>query len=195
MAVNDRSGFNLVSAGLAIGVGVGRDCFKSKNPERLYQKNRVFAGVMLLSLVSTAHGDLSALQWLAGCWTQDGRDAGSVEQWTAPAGGTMLGMNRIVSGGRTVAFEYMRIEVDEDNLIEFIALPSGQETARFKMVSMKEHEIVFENPEHDFPTRIIYKHLSDDSLLGRIEGIDRGTPRTVEFPMTRSSCEPGDESS
>jgi hypothetical protein len=154
--------------------------------------NRILAGVILLILVSTAHGDLSALQWLAGCWTPDDRDAGSVEQWTSPAGGTMLGMNRIVSGGRSVAFEYMRIEVNKDNMVEFIASPSGQETARFKMVSMNENEVVFENPEHDFPTRIIYRLLSDGSLLGRIEGVDEGTPRTAEFPMTRAECVSGD---
>ena len=154
--------------------------------------NRLLTGVISLLLVSTAHGDLSELQWLAGCWTQDGRDAGSVEQWTLPAGGTMLGMNRIVSGGRTVAFEYMRIAVNKDDMIEFIASPSGQETARFKMVSMNENEVVFENPEHDFPTRIIYRLLSDGSLLGRIEGIDKGTPRTAEFPMTRTECVSGD---
>jgi hypothetical protein len=148
--------------------------------------------MILLLLVSTAHGDLSALQWLAGCWTQDGRDAGSVEQWTLPAGGTMLGMNRIVSGGRTIAFEYMRIAVNKDDMVEFIASPSGQETARFKMVSMNENEVVFENPEHDFPTRIIYRLLIDGSLLGRIEGIDKGTPRTAEFPMTRTECIRGD---
>ncbi len=154
--------------------------------------NRLLPGVISLLLVSTAHGDLSALQWLAGCWTQDGRDAGPVEQWTLPAGGTMLGMNRIVSGGRTIAFEYMRIAVNKDDMVEFIASPSGQETARFKMVSMNENEVVFENPEHDFPTRIIYRLLIDGSLLGRIEGIDKGTPRTAEFPMTRTECISGD---
>lgn len=147
------------------------------------------AGVILLLLVSTAHGDLSALQWLAGCWTQDGRDAGSVEQWTSPADGTMLGMNRIVSGGRTVAFEFMRITVSADNFVEFIASPSGQETARFELVSMGENEVVFENPEHDFPQRIIYRLTGDSGLLGRIEGIDNGKPRTADFPMTRTECD------
>ena len=153
--------------------------------------NRTFAGLILLLLVSTAHGDLAALQWLAGCWTQDDRDAGSVEQWTFPAGGTMLGMNRVVSGNRTVAFEFMRITVNEDDLVEFIASPSGQETARFKMVSMSENEVTFENPDHDFPTRIIYRLLSDGKLLGRIEGIDDGTPRSADFPMTRTECSSG----
>lgn len=165
----------------------GSHVIRSRNP-----LNRVFAGVALLLLVTTAHGDLAALQWLAGCWAQDGRDAGSVEQWTSPAGGTMLGMNRIVSGGRTVAFEYMRIAANEDDLVEFIASPSGQETARFKMVSMSENEVVFENPEHDFPTRIIYRLKNDGHLLGRIEGVDNGTPRTAEFPMTRIECDDGD---
>lgn len=154
--------------------------------------NRTIAGVLLLLLVSTAHGDLAALQWLAGCWTQIGRDAGSVEHWTSPAGGTMLGVNRIVSGGRTVNYEFMRIAENEDGLVELIASPSGQETASFKLVNISENEVIFENSEHDFPTRIIYRLKSDGSLLGRIEGIDNGTPRAAEFPMTRTECDGSD---
>ena len=52
---------------------------------------RNLAGLILLTRFLSAHADVADLQWLAGCWSQDGREAGSVEQWTAPAGGTMLG--------------------------------------------------------------------------------------------------------
>lgn len=52
---------------------------------------RNLAGLILLTPFLSAHADVADLQWLAGCWSQDGREAGLVEQWTAPAGGTMLG--------------------------------------------------------------------------------------------------------
>ena len=70
---------------------------------------RKLAGLILLTPFLSARADVADLRWLAGCWSQDGREAGSVEQWTAPAGGTMLGMSRTVSGGKTVAFEHLRI--------------------------------------------------------------------------------------
>ena len=147
------------------------------------------AGLMLLTPLLSARADVADLQWLAGCWSQDGQEAGSVEQWTAPAGGTMLGMSRVVSGGKTVAFEYLRILEEEDGWIVLIASPSGQETARFRMLSMDTNEVVFENPEHDFPQRIIYRLIASGKLLGRIEGVVDGAERSADFPMTRMKCD------
>jgi hypothetical protein len=150
---------------------------------------RNLAGLMLLTPFLLARADVADLQWLAGCWSQDGQAAGSVEQWMAPAGGTMLGMNRTVSGGKTVAFEYLRIVEEEGGWIVLIASPSGQETARFNMVSMSENDVVFENKEHDFPQRIIYRLVASGKLLGRIEGVIDGAERSADFPMTRADCE------
>ena len=154
---------------------------------------RILAGLILLTLFLSAHADIPDLRWMAGCWSQDGQESGSVEQWTAPAGGTMLGMSRMVSGGKTVAFEFLRITEDEDGWIWLVASPSGQETARFKLVNMSANEVIFENPEHDFPQRIIYRLDSDGNLVGRIEGEVNGTARAADFPMTRTKCGSEDE--
>jgi hypothetical protein len=154
---------------------------------------RRLATLILLTPFLTAYADMSDLHWLAGCWSQDGREAGSVEQWTAPAGGTMLGISRLVSGGKTVAFEYLRIIEDEDGWIGLIASPSGQETARFQLVRRSEREVIFENPDHDFPQRIIYRLIDNGKLLARIEGEVDSKERTVDFPMTRMQCDSGHE--
>src|SRR3954464_13035615 len=44
---------------------------------------------------------ITDVAWIAGCWelTRNGRHV--VEQWTAPEGGSMLGLSRTVDGGRT----------------------------------------------------------------------------------------------
>ncbi len=154
---------------------------------------RKLAGLILLTPLLPAHADIPDLRWMAGCWSQDGREWGSVEQWTAPAGGTMLGMSRVVSGGKTVAFEFLRIVEEEDGWIGLVASPSGQETARFNLVSMNVNEVIFENPDHDFPQRIIYRLDSDGDLVGRIEGEVNGTARAADFPMTRTKCGSEDE--
>ncbi len=134
------------------------------------------------------HAGIDDLDWLAGCWAYEGRNAGSGEQWMAPAGGTMFGLSRTVSGGRTVAYEYLRIVEEEDGTLALIASPSGQATARFAMLSMAEREVVFSNPEHDFPQRIIYRLGDDGALLGRVEGIVDGQERAANFPMRRTRC-------
>jgi hypothetical protein len=134
---------------------------------------------------------ISDLAWLSGCWASANQGAGSGEQWMPPAGGTMLGVSRTVSDGKTVAFEFIRIVETEDGGLVFIASPSGQNTTGFALVSVNDHEVIFENPDHDFPQRIIYRLLSNEELLGRVEGIINGTERAIDFPMNKTACEPG----
>lgn len=94
------------------------------------------------------------VKWLAGCW--ESRRAGRhvTEQWMAPAGGTLLGMSRTVANDKTSEYEFLLIRESARGL-EYVAKPSGQREATFTSVRVSADEAVFENPPHDFPTRII----------------------------------------
>lgn len=129
------------------------------------------------------------LGWLKGCWASNigGREV--EEYWTKPAGKTMLSLSRTVAQGKTIAFEYVRLVQEEDGNIYYVAKPSGQTEARFKLLRSAANEAVFENPEHDFPQRIIYRLEKDDSLFARIEGVSRGKERGINFPMKRIECD------
>jgi len=129
------------------------------------------------------------LAWLSGCWAAVDQEPGSGEQWMPPAGGTMLGVSRSVHGGKTVAFEFIRIAEQDDGKLVFIASPSGQKAASFSMTSIRDREVIFENPDHDFPQRIIYRLISDQDLLGRVEGTIDGAEKGVDFPMKKIDCE------
>jgi hypothetical protein len=131
------------------------------------------------------------LAWLAGCWQAEGGEPGSVEHWLAPAGGTLLGMSRAVKNGCTVAHEFMQIRRDDAGRVVFIAAPSGQATTTFVRVGGGAAEVVFENPAHDFPQRVIYRRTGPDRLLGRIEGLRNGAPRAIDFPFVRLACDTG----
>jgi len=132
---------------------------------------------------------LSALAWLAGCWAAERGEAGSGEQWTPLAGGTMLGIGRTVRNGETIDHEFLQIRRNADGKIVYVALPSGQTEATFVLTSSTESSFTFENPEHDFPQRIIYRALADGGMLARIEGMQDGVLRGVDFPMRRIACE------
>jgi len=128
------------------------------------------------------------LAWMQGCW--QGGDAGSriSEQWTVPDGGTMLGMSRTVKNGKTVAHEFILLRQNEAGEVHYIAKPSGQAEASFKLVRAGDREAVFENPAHDFPQRIIYRLQEDGSLHARIEGVSNGQVKGVDFPMKKTPC-------
>lgn len=144
---------------------------------------------ILLLACATAQADpLDRLAWLAGCWAQDGREPGSVEQWMAPAGGLMLGMARTLKGGRVVEFEFMQIRQDADGALSFVAQPQGRPPTAFALVRQTDSELQFENPGHDFPQRVIYRLAAPDRLAARIEGQRNGQLRGIDFPMRRTPC-------
>ncbi len=101
----------------------------------------------------------------------------------------MLAVSRTVRDGRPSDFEYLRISETDDQSLALFASPSGRSPTQFDLVSLTNSEIVFENPEHDFPQRIIYRLGDDGSLLGRIEGQSNGELIAVDFPMTDIDCE------
>jgi hypothetical protein len=70
-----------------------------------------------------------------------------------------------------------------------VAKPSGQAEASFKLVKYENQEAVFENPQHDFPQRIIYKLEKDGSLAAAIEGMSKGQLKRIGFPMRRAKCD------
>ena len=72
----------------------------------------------------------------------------------------------------------------------YTALPSGQAQATFVASSVSAGAVTFENLQHDFPQRIIYRAVGSDRLVARVEGLRGGTLRGVDVPMTRSSCAP-----
>ncbi len=126
---------------------------------------------------------------LAGCWSAEGDEPGSGEQWMPAAGGTMLGQSRSVMAGRTVFFEHMQIEQRDDGRLSFNAKPKGQADSRFEAILAGPKEWVFENRRHDFPHRVAYVLLSRDRVAARIEGLKPdGSWRVLQFPLVRTAC-------
>jgi hypothetical protein len=153
--------------------------------------NMLRIALIVLVLLPAGHAADTAiekLRWMQGCWASLKGEPGSGEQWMAPAGGSMIGMSRMVRNGRTVAYEFLRIVEDEDGRVAYIASPSGQATTTFPLISVTDGEVVFENPGHDFPHRVVYRKLADGGLLGRIEGTVNGEDRHVDFPMRKADC-------
>lgn len=147
-----------------------------------------FLAVFLLLLLPAAAADLA---WIAGCWAGTG-NSGSEEQWMKPGGGMMLGMSRTVKGGRAVFHEFMTIETKvADGKAVFTARTGAEAKAvAFTAIRQSADEVVFENAAHDFPQRVIYRRTDGGKgLLGRIEGVEKGKARAVDFPMKRVPCE------
>lgn len=124
---------------------------------------------------------LNTISWLSGAWVAEGNGRQISEQWMSPAGGKLLGMSRTVSHGRTVEYEFLLLRVEGNGDINYVAKPSGQAETAFKLVRASANEVVFENPQHDFPQRIIYTLKEGDKLTAAVEGTKNGKSRRIEF--------------
>mgnify|MGYP000234336768 CR=1 FL=1 len=93
------------------------------------------------------------------------------------------------AGVQPHAAEFMRIERLADGGRQFTArIGTRQGPVAFRMVRLTEGEVVFENPAHDFPQRILYRQVAG-GLAARIEGRENGKDRAEEFPYRRVPCE------
>jgi hypothetical protein len=126
-----------------------------------------------------AAGPLAALAWMVGGWASEQDGTASEEHWVAARGGTMLGLHRDVKGGRTVGFEFLRIEAQPEGLV-YLASPSGRPATPFRAVEVGADRVVFENKAHDFPQRILYWR-SPGALHARIEGVMDGKASGMEW--------------
>lgn len=127
-------------------------------------------------------GSLPGLGWLTGVWASI--DGQTEEHWTLPRGGTMLGAGRSVIAGRTRFYEHLRIEQAGDAVL-YHASPSGQAATTFRLVERSERRLVFENPEHQDPSRIIYERTGETSLVARVEGTRDGKPTSDATELWR----------
>lgn len=127
--------------------------------------------ILLLSLTLTlplfAETKIADLSWLSGHWAATIKGVEMEELWMAPKGGVILGLHRDLSPKRT-SFEFLRIAETKDGIF-YLAQPGGKPPTPFKLSESSANRVVFANPEHDFPKRILY-WLKDGKLCARVEG-------------------------
>ena len=130
---------------------------------------------------------LQDLAWLAGGWQLANGARCIEEHWMQPSGNMLIGASRTVEGGRTVAFEFLRIEARADG-VYYVAQPGGRPPVDFKLSTDTASELVFLNPGHaDHLKRIIYRRQDDGALAARVEGEDGGRAFAVDYPYRRSA--------
>ena len=136
----------------------------------------------------------SVMSWLYGCWGGKVNQRDFREQWMPLRGNTLLGIGSTEFQDKLASYEYLRIEGRADG-VYYVALPSEQKEAAFKLVTAVHDNrdnadiFTFENPQHDFPQRIIYRRESKNSLFARIEGKENGVSKGIDYRYKRASCD------
>lgn len=96
----------------------------------------------------------------------------------------MLGMSRTIVRGKTVSFEFLRIEKREDG-IYYVAQPGGNPPVAFKMKHFTATSATFGNPQHGHPGIITYSLERPAVLVATIEGDEGCKHKKQEFRFQR----------
>lgn len=150
------------------------------------QTRLMLAPLVLISTLSFAQqpGGIQQLSWMTGTWVQSKEGETVQESWLSPQGaaqGTMMvAVNLTQSARRGTSFEFLRI-VEGPSGLSYLASPGGKAPTEFKLKEMGHKRVVFENPAHDFPQRILYWREADGSMKARIEGTIQGKARGMEW--------------
>lgn len=138
---------------------------------------------------------IDQLAWLQGCWEGKVNLRDFREEWLPLRGDMMIGVSQTVSQGKTLDFEYLRIESRPDG-VYYVAVPAGKKETSFRLAGKAEEgpdEIfTFDNAADEFPQRIIYRRGTDGWLYAHVEGKVNGEERKVIYPMQRVDCRTGD---
>ncbi|WP_281234638.1 DUF6265 family protein [Flavobacterium gelatinilyticum] len=132
--------------------------------------------------------NISKADWFIGEWGNKSAEGELTERWRKENDSVYFGESYFVVGEKDTVFgEHVHLE-DAGGKLAFIVTVPGQNDelpVRFEMTSSTENKIVFENPKHDYPSKIVYEKVGNDSMVAEIFGIKKGKPASELFKMKK----------
>ena len=126
--------------------------------------------------------------WLLGNWENKSDDGDLLENWKKVNDSLYDGESYFIKGKDTLHFEKIQMKQKGKDLF-YIATVKGQNNDKpvtFKHNDTIEKQLVFENPKHDFPQKIVYSQITKDSIIIQISGIQQGKSSSERFSMKKS---------
>lgn len=151
--------------------------------------------IALLALSGTGQAQKATTEFdmvrsiLTGDWKVDGKD--DFESWNY-AGQSLTGRGFKLKDGAEVVTE--RLEIREiEGSVYYLATVANQNdgaTIRFRLTESSPDRLQFENPDHDFPKKLIYRRNGPDKLSVDVLGTgDKGFK--LELVKLKSPKKPG----
>lgn len=132
---------------------------------------------------------------LIGEWVGEPGEDSTVfhEQWERRDKRNLDGLGYVMLGKDTVSIEHLNIHITDTGTFYAAEIPSQNEgkPVFFKLTSSTD-SLVFENPQHDFPQRIVYLPMDPQGWIAHVSGHQNGAWRTMHFHlMPREKNSPG----
>jgi len=145
--------------------------------------------VAFFLLLSTVHQESAVKQLypLAGTWKMNAGARSFYENWQIKDAHEMHGKSYRVTGTDTLVLEDVQV-VAKQNIVYYIPVVTGQNAGQpvsFQLIRAENLTFTFENVKHDFPQRVVYHLVNNDSLHAWIEGKQNGKDKRSDFYYKR----------
>jgi len=132
--------------------------------------------------LAQACSTLDGMHWLLGAWRAEGERVFTDENWTQVSPSTFEGRGEamVKASGEKQGLETLRL-VEMSSGIYYIAkVGHNALPIAFEATQCNDESAVFENPQHDFPKRLVYRRKGADGLVVEVsDGASEGF--TLEF--------------
>ena len=131
--------------------------------------------------------NIQQADWLIGTWESVTSEGSSYEAWKKISHTEFRGQSYMLKGTDTVVFETIQL-IQEQSDLYYIPKVKDQnkgQAVKFKAKTISQTQLVFENPEHDFPQLIGYNKINSDSLVAEISGTTDGKNEKQTFALKR----------
>lgn len=142
--------------------------------------------LLLLILIQKGFSQPGIPLFLKGTWKADKSDL--FEHWDLLNENTLKGFSYKMVDGQILISEYTDITRKENDIV-YTATVLNQNKGKsidFKLTGTGS-TYTFENPDHDFPRKIVYQQLSDDEISVSISG---GQQKEYRYTMMKQNSIP-----
>lgn len=163
-------------------------CLKQKHMNRT-----IISALLLSAIIVSCNGkktqtrQLSKAEWLIGNWENVSPYGNLSESWQKENDSVYKGQSFFIKGKDTIHAEAI-VLAEENGVVNYSPQVKGQNDDKpvdFRMTSATDKQLVFENPAHDFPQKITYTKITNDSLVAEISGKQQGKPASEKFAMKK----------
>ena len=138
---------------------------------------------------TAAPGSMDSFTWLIGKWEMKTARGVITESWAVADDSSFAGeSNMIRASEETRLLEKIELVFRSGNYF-YIPTAMGQnndQPVKFKITSHSEKRFVAENPGHDFPKRITYQLINQDSIHAFIDGGTSLPDKKSDFYYSRN---------
>lgn len=130
---------------------------------------------------------LDTAKWFIGNWQNQTSDGLFTEQWQQTNDSVYSAISTVTVNKDTVFYESISLEQKNDSLYYIVSVKDQNKElpVSFKLISVTHNQLVFENAKHDFPSKITYSKIKEDSIVAFISGLIDGKEKIEQFPMKK----------